>query len=288
MSEHPGDNAINRFRAFWAGVLAFLSVGIVALIVIPGDRADVGMTPEARAAIDTRVNNLKEVRAAQAAALPAEKLAAAEAATLKALQQKKAVKSSVLVPGSATFMQQTQSSAAAPPAEPEAKPETPAKPEAAPAEPAQEMAPKPAAEPEKPTAPADPAAVEAAMALGKAQFMVCAACHGPDGKGLPLGPGLFMAPGYGESAIVKRDSAEEFALVVMKGIAKEDTKYVGVMAPLEAALDDKGLAGVLTYIRNTFGGHKDLVTPEQVAAWRAKYKDITAPVKRSELDNIVK
>ncbi len=123
---------------------------------------------------------------------------------------------------------------------------------------------------------------EAAMAAGKAKFATCMACHGLDGKGMQVGPQK-MAPGYDESEVVKSDNAELFALIVMKGIKKEDAKYMGMMAPLEAALDDEALAGVVTYIRNTFGGHDDFVTVEQAKEWRAKYADVKDSLTRDEI-----
>lgn len=124
---------------------------------------------------------------------------------------------------------------------------------------------------------------EAAMELGKTKFMICGACHGPDGKGLeiPPGSGVRMAPAYAESAIVK--TPELMALVVMKGIAKTDTKYLGVMAPLEAAMSDKDLAGVLTYVRDTFAGAEGVVSEADVAKWRAKYKGVTQPLTRDQI-----
>ena len=123
----------------------------------------------------------------------------------------------------------------------------------------------------------------AAMELGKQKFMVCGACHGLDGKGVAAGP-MKMAPAYADSKLVAAESAEVMAIAVMKGIKKEDAKFLQIMMPLEAALDDASLAGVLTYVRNTFGGKTDLVTADQTKAWREKYKSITAPVTRAELE----
>ena len=60
-------------------------------------------------------------------------------------------------------------------------------------------------------------------------------------RAIELDPG--MAPAYADSEIVKEDSAEKFALVVLKGIAKEDAKYMGVMA----ALVDAGSACCLLF-----------------------------------------
>lgn len=121
----------------------------------------------------------------------------------------------------------------------------------------------------------------AAMELGKQKYALCGACHQMDGKGM-MGP-MKMAPAYTESKLVSAESAELMALAVMKGIKKEDATYMQIMMPLEAALPDADLAAVLTYVRNTYGGKTDLVTADQVKAWREKYKGITAPVSRAEL-----
>lgn len=126
-----------------------------------------------------------------------------------------------------------------------------------------------------------------AIAHGKTKFMTCAACHGQDGKGLKLGPTMMMAPGYKGSKVVDADP-ELFALVLLKGIKKEGTEYAGVMAAMEAVLNDKDLAGVMTYIRNDFSEKKDLVTEKQVAQWRAKYKDRKEQVTRSEITEFLK
>ncbi len=127
-----------------------------------------------------------------------------------------------------------------------------------------------------------------AMAVGQQNFAMCMACHGPDGKGMQPIPGTFMAPAYTDSELVK-GNPEIMAVLVMKGIQKApDSKYLGVMAPLEMALNDEALAGVLTYLRNTFGGLDDLVTADQVKEWRAKYQDITAPLSRAQIDEMAK
>lgn len=110
---------------------------------------------------------------------------------------------------------------------------------------------------------------------------LCSACHGPDGTGLNVGTMKMAAPLPG-SAIVK-GNPDILGLVVLKGIAKEDAKYVGIMAPLEAALDDAKLAAALTYVREVYGDKASPVTVEQAAAIRAKYKDIKAPVTRAKL-----
>jgi mono/diheme cytochrome c family protein len=149
---------------------------------------------------------------------------------------------------------------------------------AAPAVPAAGGAPAPA-----PGAAVDPAV----MALGKQSYMLCAACHGPDGTGLKAGPAL-MAPSLVGSKVLLGDPDGPL-LVVLKGIAKENMNFMGVMAPLAAGLDDEKLAAVLTYARNEWGNNAPAVTVEQAAAARAKFADVNAPagVKRAELEAIV-
>ncbi len=127
----------------------------------------------------------------------------------------------------------------------------------------------------------------AVMALGKTTFAMCAACHGPDGTGLKVGPAL-MAPSMVGSKVLLGDP-ENSLLVVLKGIAKEDMKFMGMMAPLGAALDDQKLSAVLTYVRNEWGNSAPAVTVEQAAAARKKFAAIDAPagVKRAEIEKIV-
>ncbi len=180
---------------------------------------------------------------------------------------------------------------------PEKKPEAAATPVAVASTPAPDSAPAPAAPSSTdpaatpPAAPADggsAAAVDpAVMALGKASYMTCAACHGPDGTGLKVGPAL-MAPSLVGSELLLGDPNKSL-LVVLKGIAKENMDFMGVMAPLGAALDDQKLAAVLTYTRNEWGNSAPPVTVEQAAAARAKFAALNAPagVKRAEVDAVI-
>lgn len=130
-------------------------------------------------------------------------------------------------------------------------------------------------------ASADDAAIAKQMEAGKASFMLCAACHGMDGKGVAAGPSK-MAPSLEESKIAVGDPAI-MALVILKGIQKEGTDYLGVMAPLGAALDDEKLAAVMTYVRGSFGHKAAPVTKEEAAKYREQWKDITTPVTRAKL-----
>ena len=131
--------------------------------------------------------------------------------------------------------------------------------------------------------PADPVKLQAAMSIGQTEFAKCAACHGPDGKGMLVGPAV-MAPSLVGSPIAVGD-IDKAALVVLKGIRKEDPKYTGIMAPL--AMDDRLLAGVLTYVRNSFGNAAGLVTPEQAAAARIRFTNVPTMIGRNELDGLL-
>lgn len=121
---------------------------------------------------------------------------------------------------------------------------------------------------------------------GQANYMNCFACHGADGKGMKAGP-MVMAPSLSGSKIATGDP-EIFAQVVLKGIKKEGTEYLQMMLPLEATLDDKKLASVMTYVRASFDNKAEPVTEEQVKAWRAKYKDRKTPLTRAEIAELVK
>jgi nitrite reductase (NO-forming) len=120
-----------------------------------------------------------------------------------------------------------------------------------------------------------PAAVAAPVSLNREQLMKrgqrvftqsCAACHQPDGKGIP---GAF--PPLAKSDFLMADKQRAIG-VVMHGLTGPVTvngaKYNGVMPKLD--LQDADIASVLTYIRNSFGNSGDHVTVEEVKAVRAK------------------
>ena len=121
----------------------------------------------------------------------------------------------------------------------------------------------------------------ASIARGKTVFLTCAACHGPDGKGLPTNPP--MAPSLVGSKLAT-GPAEVPVAIVLKGIQKNDTKYLGMMTPLGPALSDQQLADVLTYIRGSFGNKASAIAVKDVAKWREKYKEITAPLPREAFE----
>lgn len=166
--------------------------------------------------------------------------------------------------------------------------------QAAPATPAPSDDAAPAAAPETEAAAATVAAAPAGeappadlMEIGKASYMMCAACHGADGQGLKAGP-MLMAPSLTGSELLLGDP-DTALLIILKGIAKENMDYMGMMASLAAGLNDEKLAGVLTYTRNQWGNSAPAITVEQAAAARAKFADVEAPagVKRAEIQAII-
>ncbi|MEM6280222.1 MAG: cytochrome c [Verrucomicrobiota bacterium] len=125
------------------------------------------------------------------------------------------------------------------------------------------------------------------MEVGKSAYATCAACHGPDGKGLKAGP-MLMAPSLVGSELLLGDP-DAALLLTLKGIAKENMDYMGMMASLAAGLNDEKLAGVLTYTRNSWGNSAPEITVEQAAEARSKFADVDAPagIKRADIQAIV-
>ena len=156
-------------------------------------------------------------------------------------------------------------------------------PVAAPSSPSTPAAPAPPA-PTPETGAASPAeAVPAAsadvIALGKATFAQCVACHGEDGKGPPIKTNPPMAPNLAESEFVN-GSTEKLAYLVLKGTAPDMTRHLGAMIGWGATMSDEQIAAVLTYIRSNFGNSSGPITPEQIAWAREKYNDAPMPTRQ--------
>jgi mono/diheme cytochrome c family protein len=123
----------------------------------------------------------------------------------------------------------------------------------------------------------------ALMRNGRENFtQICSACHGPDGKGIVTSDGMHLAPPLAGSARVVGSPAA-LVRIVLHGLTGDvDGKtYPGLMIP-QKANDDRWIAGVLTFIRNSFGNTAPTITPEQVAAIRATSGD-HAPFTLDEL-----
>jgi len=124
------------------------------------------------------------------------------------------------------------------------------------------------------------------LELGQQTFQSCVACHGPDGKGIKAGD-LIMAPSLLESGFIKGDHPELLTAVILKGIMKQDNKYVQAMLTLEEALNDEQLAAVVAYVTKEFGGTRRDVKPSEIAAWRKSYASQTSPWRREDLTTML-
>ncbi|MEY4570292.1 MAG: hypothetical protein RLZZ398_1731, partial [Verrucomicrobiota bacterium] len=113
-------------------------------------------------------------------------------------------------------------------------------------------------------APIDPAV----MAAGKVSYMICGACHGQNGEGGPIAPpiaGSEWVTGPVSNLIRIQLRGLQGAITV----AGKEYNMPGGMAALNYQTDEQ-IAGVLTYIRNSFGNKASAVKPEQVAALRSE------------------
>jgi mono/diheme cytochrome c family protein/glucose/arabinose dehydrogenase len=104
------------------------------------------------------------------------------------------------------------------------------------------------------------AATAALIERGRTEYAVCAACHQPDGRGLPS-----MAPPLvGASTVSGR--AEALIDVVLQG--RDVDPAFPAMSPLTGLSDDQ-LAAILTYIRQAWGHTASAVSADLVRARRS-------------------
>jgi mono/diheme cytochrome c family protein len=231
------DNPVIRFTTFWWALGTFFLFAVLLAVIWFFNRSQPSTLEDAAA--KPRYETKAKIDAAQAAALSTE---AIDAATLVMSKQLVATKAAAveqpaqIVPGSET----AKKLAAAPAADTSAIDAAPASNE-----------------------PIDPAQMEA----GKAAYMICAACHGQNGEGTPAGPPL-----AGSEWVTGKVS--NLVLIQMRGlqgpitVAGKEYTFPAGMFPL--GLDDKQIADVLTYIRNSFGNKASAVKVEQVAPLRGE------------------
>lgn len=117
-------------------------------------------------------------------------------------------------------------------------------------------------------------------ALGKEVFnrdAYCTTCHQPNGQGMPnVYPPLLAK----NNPWLEED--ERLIKIVLKGVwgplelngqKFDPAKGVPPMPGFGVFLNDEELAGVLTYVRQSFGNDLNPITPQQVATIRAQTKD---------------
>jgi mono/diheme cytochrome c family protein len=232
------DNPIIRFTTFWWGIATFLIFAALLAVIWLFVRSK--PTTLEDAAAKPRYVTKAKIDAAQAANISAEAVEVAISTKSRMLAMSKPVAVELpaqVVPGSETSK-------------------------------------KLAAAPAVDTKAIDSAGVvdgpldAAAMAVGQTAFVLCAACHGQNGEGGAIAPPL------AGSEWVK-GSVSNLIRIQLRGmqgpitVAGKEYNMVGGMAPLNHQTDDQ-IAGVLTYVRNSFGNKASGVKPEQVAALRSE------------------
>ena len=111
-------------------------------------------------------------------------------------------------------------------------------------------------------------ALKESMERGKGVYEgsgLCTVCHMPEGQGMT---GAF--PPLAKSDYLMED-VDRSIKIVLEGLTGEievnGEKYNGAMQP--SGLDDKDIADVLNYVRNSWGNKGKIVTEAQVAKVRA-------------------
>ena len=232
------DNPIIRFTTFWWAFWTFLIFAVLLAVIALFNRK----TPETLEDVVAKVRyeTKAKVDQAQAASLSLEAIEAAMPVVAQKLVASKPAaveKPDQVVPGSPTATKL----AAAPAVDTAAI-------DAAPAE----------------DTPLDPAV----MAIGKAQFMVCGACHGQNGEGGPIAPPLAVSDWV-------NGPVSNLVRIQLRGlqgpitVSGKEYNFPTGMAALAYQTDEQ-IAAVLTYVRNSFGNKAPAVKPEQVAALRSE------------------
>ena len=101
---------------------------------------------------------------------------------------------------------------------------------------------------------------------------LCTTCHGPDGKGAPMGgaaPGTTLAPSLVSSVRVlgHRDYVIQVLLHGLTGEIDGVSYPGGIMAPMGTNTDE-WIADASNFVRNSFGNAASFVTPAHVATVR--------------------
>ncbi len=107
--------------------------------------------------------------------------------------------------------------------------------------------------------------VDALMQVGQEVYQnKCAKCHGLQGLGIP---GFYYV--MAGDPIVQQEDAGEVVEIILYGTSKPASYFSNrnQMSPF-AFLNDQQVAGVATYIRNSWGNQALAVSPEQVAEVR--------------------
>jgi mono/diheme cytochrome c family protein len=114
---------------------------------------------------------------------------------------------------------------------------------------------------------------------GKVTYQICAACHQTNGGGLAN-----LAPSLVDSFFITANP-EVMVRIVLNG--KEGTPgYPGAMPPIGMGFTDEQIAGVLTYVRNSWGLHLGAVSVATVAKSRRENKGRVSDWSDLQLRNL--
>ncbi len=131
-------------------------------------------------------------------------------------------------------------------------------------------------------------------AEGQKTYNLCAGCHGPDG----LGNASSGFPPLAQSEWVGAEHADRAIRIVLNGLSgpvEVAGKNFGIAvmptwrpdSPTALAkLSDEDIAGVITYIRNSWGNKASPVTPAQVAKIRKETADHATPWNADDLKKV--
>ncbi len=106
---------------------------------------------------------------------------------------------------------------------------------------------------------------EEQLATGSEVFeTVCAQCHG-DGHGDPTNPALFGSP------VLEGPPSDAIRVVLygQRGKSRVNGELLQGIMPPQGSLSDEEIAGVVAYVRKTFVGRAEAVSPAWVAKARS-------------------
>jgi mono/diheme cytochrome c family protein len=232
------DNSMIRFATFWWGIATFFIFALLLAVIWFFNDSEAPTMEEAASV--PRYATKAKIDAAQAANVSQESISAAIVSEAKKLVGSKPAaveKPEQVVPGSET----AKKLASAPAVDTSAMDKAPATDE-----------------------PVD----EKLMEAGKGQYLVCGACHGQNGEGTPIAPPLAGSE-WVTGPISNLIKIQLRGLQGPISVAGKEYNQPGGMAPLSYQTDEQ-IAGVLTYIRNSFGNKASGVKPEQVTALRSE------------------
>lgn len=251
------DNPLIRFAAFWwaFGVFSLFAVILIALKIFGGGSPENDPLEEAAAA--KRYETASKIHAAQEANFAFKEVEAGKV---------------VQVPPQVAFDAVGKQLLGSKPAAIE-KPEQIVPGSKRQLALASEGSPVDTAAVDKLTPPAGTAPDPAVMKTGKEIFTsaACFGCHGMNGEGMPM-----VGPPLADSEWVK-GPVSNLIRIQFRGLGGPITvhgKQMTFLAPMTAVMapeqDDAKIAGVLTYIRNSFGNSAPPVLPEQVKMLRSE------------------